>query len=78
MAEEGFEIRKSFDKNKEGISLWTGIILVLITAFFFAEKLGIITTGVNFTDETLLMFFAILCLVSAVIHIISTVGTKYD
>jgi len=78
MAEEGFEIRKSFDKNKEGISLWTGIILVLITAFFFASRFGLITAGVSFSDETLLMFFAILCVISAIIHIISTIGTKYD
>jgi len=58
----------------ESISLIVGVIGILASLFFFLQRYGMISISYQFPDQTLLLFFAGMTLLSGIVLLFSTIG----
>lgn len=58
----------------EGLSLLVGVIALLSSVIYFLNQYAIISISYDISSEFLILFFALMTLVSGIVLIFSTVG----
>ena len=58
----------------ETLSLIVGLIGIISSLLFFLDSYSIISIAYEFSTETLLLFFAVMTLLSGIVMLLSTIG----
>jgi len=58
----------------EGVFLLVGVAALLSSAIYFLDAYGIIGIAYEISTETLILFFAVMTMVSGIVLIASTIG----
>ncbi len=58
----------------EGASLLVGVVALLTSILYFLDSYGFINIAYEISQETLMLFFALMTLISGIVLIASTIG----